>query len=216
MKKAIIIILIAVALCALIIFGVLHFFKYVSYPKDKTGMMNTNKVYCDEKFFRADREDFLYEPGSTVQLQFPLPADGVSYSFWSIGVDKLDVSLEPGKAYTIEFEMPNNYISVYYKVDESINGIAISMEENPSTGFTWICEQSPKGILAVVEERYVSDEVDSEVPLVGVGGMHYWKFKVVQSGTVELTFRLCRGDELMDTVTYTYKCDCTDGSFVEE
>lgn len=215
MKKVIIIILIAAFIILVAVFAVVHYLKYVSFPRDKTGMLNEHRVYCNEQFFQAENRDYLYEPGATVQLLFPLPAADVEYSFQVTGVDHFDTSFDPQKGYIIQFEMPNNYVSVDYRVEEPFEGIAISLYENPSTGFEWTCKTSPQGILSLVEDRYESDPYDADEPIDGLGGTHHWKFKVVKSGTVVMTFKLLRGNELLETVTYKYKCDGTNGTFAE-
>ncbi len=142
MKRDTLIILIIVVLAILlIIVAVAHYFKYVCYPRDKTGMVNIPQV------------------------------------------------------------------------EDPFQGIAISLDENPSTGFLWTYTISPSTILSLVEDRYVSDPYDGDEPIDGLGGTHHWRFEVVESGTVRITFRLQRGDELLETVTYKYRCNSEDGSF---
>ncbi len=173
-----------------------------------------HRVYYDEQFFQNTQDSDLYEPGSLVELKFPTKDTDFSYTFQVVGVKNFDTNFEPGIGYTIQFKMPRKYVSVYYQIAEPFDGIAIEMDENPTTGFEWVYEIEPDGLVSLVEDRYVSDAFGEEEPVDGAGGTHYWKFKVVDNGTVEIRFQCLRGDEELYGSKITYRYACEDGKAV--
>lgn len=56
--------------------------------------------------------------------------------------------------------------------------IIISLEENPTTGYSWNISASPG--LSMVDDEYVQDPADEGI--VGAGGVHNWTFEVVEEG----------------------------------
>lgn len=214
MTRIIIIVAVVLVLVAAIAVAVACFFKSRSKPSEN-DTAKAHRVYCDEKFFQADSKDFMFEAGSTVRLVFRTPVEGVNYTFSAIGVEHFDTSRDSENGYVIQFEMPKKYVSVNYRVEEPFEGINISMDENPSTGFQWQYEVSPKRLLVLVEDIYKSDPYYGDEPIDGQGGKHYWKFKVVGKGTVKIKFCLRRGDEEIDEITYKYACDGTSATLIE-
>lgn len=89
--------------------------------------------------------------------------------------------------------------------------VEIALYENASTGFIWEYEMSPSGILEFAEDEYKSDQEDGEEPLDGAGGTHYWRFRVVGSGTVDLHFISKRGTEVLYGSETVYRYRCEDG-----
>lgn len=56
--------------------------------------------------------------------------------------------------------------------------LVISLEENPTTGYSWNISASPG--LSMVDDEYVQDPVGEGI--VGAGGVHNWTFEVVEEG----------------------------------
>ena len=69
----------------------------------------------------------------------------------------------------------------------------ISMSSNPSTGqqWTWVNKDSAK-IIELVNRKYVSKKPVKP----GTGGMMYWTFKGVKTGTVDIILRYSRPGQL--------------------
>jgi inhibitor of cysteine peptidase len=66
----------------------------------------------------------------------------------------------------------------------------ITLEENPTTGYSWSYIMVPEGILTLENDAYVSN--DSTGQIVGGGGIHTWNFKGLSKGTTTLTFKYYR------------------------
>lgn len=65
------------------------------------------------------------------------------------------------------------------------NGLLeITLEENPTTGYTWSYTLAPGGILAIESDEYIAPGTD----LVGAPGRHVWRFAPAADGEVTLTF----------------------------
>ena len=96
--------------------------------------------------------------------------------------------------------------------------INLSLRENPSTGFEWSYEITPEGIVELEDEYYSSNQKNSDIQMVGVGGIHYWKFRTIGVGDVTITFSSRRyGDIKVDKgIIYTYKCDGEQAVLINE
>ncbi len=96
--------------------------------------------------------------------------------------------------------------------------VEITLDENPSTGFLWKYEVYPEGAMEIVVDRYESDQKDSEEAIEGAGGVHFYGFKVLQSGPAEIRFIRCRGDEVLyeSEIIYQYECDGDNTRFVNK
>ncbi len=64
--------------------------------------------------------------------------------------------------------------------------LELRLPENPMTGFRWHLQTSGEPILALVADSF---EPGDGTP--GQGGIHWWRFQTVQTGTasVELSYR---------------------------
>jgi len=62
----------------------------------------------------------------------------------------------------------------------------LSLPSNPTTGYSWsISDSGVKSIVAELADVYCS-EGDEGQSIVGRGGMQYWQFEALQTGTTEL------------------------------
>lgn len=199
-----------IIIIALIVLAVIAtafiYFKYVSYPRDKTGMVNRYKVICNESEFTAERSDYMYEPGDNVTLIFSMIATDTNYSFKVEGVDDYSVDYYEDKGFLIQFIMPHSDVKVTHTEKNTMerefpdepDEITISFPENPSTPLHWLYKVEPEGILEVVDDIYVSKQNTSSEPVDGLGGTHFWKFKIVGDGVVELRFYDTDYEEIND------------------
>jgi inhibitor of cysteine peptidase len=62
--------------------------------------------------------------------------------------------------------------------------IAVTLKENPSTGYEWDLKPGPG--LTVVSNDYAGPSA-SPSPMIGAGGTRTWVFKVDEAGTLTLT-----------------------------
>ena len=69
--------------------------------------------------------------------------------------------------------------------------VAISLDENPTTGFRWELEPGNDATLELVSSEYLAVPGDR----VGGGGRHLWKFNAKKSGEVRLVLIRRRGWE---------------------
>lgn len=191
------------------------FIKYLRQPKEKRYYVD-----CDDRF-QVGLTDHMYMPGYDVPLIFPIQDTNTSYSFQVDGVDQFTANYYSGIGYLIMFEMPKNKVKVTYQEQskeckEVEDEIGMVLYENPSTGFLWEYEQSQEGVLEIMEDKYVSDPSNPKKPTTGKGGQHFFRFKVIGSGTIEIQFTYARGDEIADEMIYTYECDQNKATKKEE
>jgi inhibitor of cysteine peptidase len=69
--------------------------------------------------------------------------------------------------------------------------VAISLAENPTTGFQWALEQGDDAILKLLDSAYVR----AAGPDLGSGGRRVLTFEAKNSGTVRLSLKLWRAWE---------------------
>lgn len=85
-------------------------------------------------------------------------------------------------------------------VNESLE---ITLEENPTTGFTWHYTVKNSEALEVVTDEYTENEHDEG--MVGVGGVHTYQIKPLEEGTATIKFEYYRDwepDNIYDTREY--------------
>ncbi|WP_459202295.1 beta-propeller domain-containing protein [Methanococcus sp. CF] len=81
-------------------------------------------------------------------------------------------------------------------IDEKINvgeTLTITLDENPTTGYTWNYSISDDDKIELSFDEYIQDEVEDGI--VGAGGVHEWTFNATESGEVELKFDYYRSWE---------------------
>lgn len=84
---------------------------------------------------------------------------------------------------------------------------SISLEENPTTGYSWQLFITGNGSITTISDDYKTPNYDPTSPLVGVGGIHTWYFRAEKEGEVMLTFVYERPWEVnnaIDTKVYRY------------
>lgn len=102
-----------------------------------------------------------------------------------------------------------------FVVAEDWKTLTLTLEENPSTGYSWGYSLSAEGILALDSNAYVAGQTAENV--VGAGGHHTWTFKVLEQGCVRLTFQYYRPWEAPETAVETriYAVNVGEGGLVE-
>lgn len=65
----------------------------------------------------------------------------------------------------------------------------ISLEENPTTGYSWTCEIEGSAIVLAYDDYKPSKEKEG---LVGTGGLHSFTFRAINEGFSKVTFRYKR------------------------
>lgn len=73
-------------------------------------------------------------------------------------------------------------------VTASGSAMMVSLDENASTGYTWVYEIADDGILTLTDDETVVDDSDEE--MVGVGGTRLFSFEGKAAGTTEVSFSL--------------------------
>jgi len=86
-------------------------------------------------------------------------------------------------------------------VADSMTSLTLTLDENPTTGYSWAYTMAPEGILALDHDAFVSSQTSANV--VGAGGQHTWTFKVLAKGCVRLTFQYYRPWEAPETAAET-------------
>jgi len=66
----------------------------------------------------------------------------------------------------------------------------VTFDANPSTGYTWVCDMEPEGVVAVKKEYYVPAPVPPGT--VGSGGTYTFVLVPAADGETELTFLYLR------------------------
>lgn len=84
------------------------------------------------------------------------------------------------------------------------NAVTFSFVANPSTGYTWVCEQNPEGIVEIADEYFIPKV--SFNPVAGAPGTHRFIIAPVADGETTLTFyymRVWEGkDSAVEIVNY--------------
>ncbi len=170
-------------------------------------------VDYNEFMFHCEGNQHRFLPGDTVHLSFPMIATDTDYSFFADGAEDYKVDYSDQEGYIIEFKMPENDVTVGYTEKNSMEYvppetvITLSESENPSTGFIWEYSVDPEDILVLYRNYYESDEEDSDYPMTGVGGTHYWAFEFLEEGEAVITMAERRGSEIGRCMDYYYFCD---------
>ena len=80
----------------------------------------------------------------------------------------------------------------------------ITLEGNPTTGYTWVYAMSPEGIVREVSSEYIPDKTKDNV--AGSGGKFVFVFEAISPGETEITFSYLRtwetGIPAIKTVIY--------------
>ena len=63
--------------------------------------------------------------------------------------------------------------------------VAVTVAENPTTGYTWTVAIDKTSVLKSVDDDYVADDTDTNE--TGSGGMHTFNFEGVAKGTAVIT-----------------------------
>lgn len=86
--------------------------------------------------------------------------------------------------------------------------VTVTLEENPTTGFTWDYRVEPQDALKFESDVFVPSTDDEKV--AGAGGLHTFNFKALKPGMVMLKFEYCRSCEDVEpeeTKTYQLTID---------
>ena len=141
-----------------------------------------------------------------------IPADGRGYilSLWNLGLISGDNGkFEPDRLVT-RAEAAAMLMNVIQALDvmpsewvvaESLKSLTLTLDENPTTGYSWAYTMAPADILALENDAFVNAPTSETV--VGAGGTHTWTFKVVAGGCVRLTFQYYRPWEAPETAVET-------------
>ena len=80
----------------------------------------------------------------------------------------------------------------------------IAFESNPSTGYSWVCEMAPEGVVKISREFY--QQPVSITPIVGAPGTYTYVIAPVADGETTLTFHYMRvwegKDSAVEIVNY--------------
>ncbi len=99
-------------------------------------------------------------------------------------------------------------------VDSTTHQFVVSLESNPTTGYSWTYTQSGTGEVALANETYITT---SSPKIVGAPGIQEFTFVPAQAGQVVLTFSYARPWEDAEPVkTHTVTlCVQEDGTIKE-
>jgi inhibitor of cysteine peptidase len=80
------------------------------------------------------------------------------------------------------------------------DGVKLSLEENPTTGYRWEFLVKPEAVCVVVSDAYVAGGGG-----VGSGGVHNWVFRAVDRGTsvIRLAYRRPWEKDVAPAQTFT-------------
>jgi len=141
-----------------------------------------------------------------------IPADGRGYilSLWNLGlISGENGRFEPDRLVT-RAEAAAMLMNVIQALDimpsewvvaETLKALTLTLDENPTTGYSWAYTMAPTGILALDSDAFVNAPTSENV--VGAGGTHTWTFKVIADGCVRLTFQYYRPWEAPTTAVET-------------
>lgn len=87
----------------------------------------------------------------------------------------------------------------------------VSFDANPSTGYSWVCEMEPEGVVEIEKEYYTPAPVPPGT--VGSGGLYTFVIAPVADGETTLTFYYMRAWEGKDSAAevVSYDVTVTDG-----
>lgn len=155
-------------------------------------------------------------PGAQVGVPFSdleqIPGEGRGYvvALWNLGLIAGDNGkFEPERLVT-RAEAAAMLMNVIQMLDvtppevsvaEDWKTLMLTLEENPSTGYSWSHSMSVEGVLVLDSDAYVADQTSENV--VGAGGHHTWTFRVLSRGCVRLTFQYYRPWEAPETAVET-------------
>lgn len=79
--------------------------------------------------------------------------------------------------------------------------LIITLQENPTTGYSWNVKMDKDGILKLESDEYKSNDTSGNI--AGAGGEHVWVFKGLSKGDVVITFSYYRPWEDVNTAVET-------------
>ena len=82
--------------------------------------------------------------------------------------------------------------------------IAISLESNPSTGYSWMATSSNSGVVALMGEPIYTTPMDNGTPVPGAAGTQTFTFQAVKAGKATLTLDYVRPWEKNATPEKTF------------
>ncbi|MDD3212908.1 MAG: protease inhibitor I42 family protein [Eubacteriales bacterium] len=91
---------------------------------------------------------------------------------------------------------------------EEAQSASITLQENPTTGYTWSYVISDEAIIAVTDDGYIADA--NPEGLVGAGGTHRFTITGIAEGQATVTLTLAQpwdGGEQAATISYNYVVD---------
>lgn len=65
--------------------------------------------------------------------------------------------------------------------------LSITLESNPSTGYSWVANISEPAVLALMGEPEYTEPSQSETPLLGAAGTQTFYFQAAESGNATIT-----------------------------
>ncbi|MBP1929512.1 putative secreted protein [Methanolinea mesophila] len=142
------------------------------------------------------------EPGTgQFSAVYMRPWEGVTPSDQTLTIIAGEVQTPPGKKLVTYTEADNG--TTVKEIQGSM--FAVSLAENPTTGYSWNATISPG--LELVNETYEEDAHASG--MVGVGGTHWWILRALTPGTQEFSAAYIRPWEgvLPGDQTYHLKID---------
>ena len=69
----------------------------------------------------------------------------------------------------------------------------VQLKENPTTGYRWVMEMEPEGVLQLIVDAYAQEDAPEGVD--GAGGVHNWVLCALREGEARLVFRSVGPDE---------------------
>jgi inhibitor of cysteine peptidase len=98
-----------------------------------------------------------------------------------------------GKTATLQLDATADSSTQQLNIGEVV---AITLESNPSTGYSWFATSSNPDVIAQMgEAQYQEPQSSSTTPIVGAAGTETLYFEAVKAGTVTLTLDYKRGWE---------------------
>jgi len=93
----------------------------------------------------------------------------------------------------------------------------VELEGNLTTGYAWINDISPSGVVREVSNEYVQD--DAPAGAAGVGGTFIFTFEAVSEGEAEITFSYLReweNEKPINTAIYKATVDANGNLKVQQ
>lgn len=115
------------------------------------------------------------------------------------------------------FFLLNSLLAVSFAADDVIvenveldEQFQISLDSNPSTGYSWEADYDPE-YLELISEEYVPDNTGGIV--LGGGGSEIFTFQALKVGQTTITFNYQMGSQPVDTLQYDIRItDTNNGS----